>query len=185
VRIKASAFVILTSAGTAFGQLDLPTINIFNYQMSARDPFISPEAPTTLLDTGGDVRGIVSGDVVKQYLDTIVSVIKDELYVGGVSIGDRPQDSLALINGVGFHSGETIPLPVDAQQLSKLAELSRTYGLPLQLAGDNAIAIVIGRITEKGVSLLVPGFKAAFYELPLESDTRPDPIKLERRPKNH
>jgi hypothetical protein len=158
---------------------------VYNYSAAARDPFISAQAQTTLLETGAPVRGIVSGDAVREYLATIVSAVQDYLYVGGVSVGERPENTEALINGVGFHPGDVIPLPLDPSQLSKLVELSRSYGLPLQLSSDGAISILIGRISTSGVSLMLPGFQAALYELPLETDTRPDPIKLERRSKPH
>jgi hypothetical protein len=173
----------LVLSGKGVAQLELPSISVYNYQAAARDPFISAQAQTTLLETGSPVRGIVSGDAVREYLATIVSAVQDYLYVGGVSVGERPENTEALINGVGFHPGDVIPLPLDPSQRSKLVELSRSYGLPLQLSSDGAISIVIGRISTSGVSLMLPGFQAALYELPLETDTRPDPIKLERRSK--
>ena len=177
------AVLSLAFAGTGAAQLELPVLSVFNYSASPRDPFISAQAQTTLLDPAGEVRGIVAGDVVQKYLDAIVSAIKDQFEVGGVSVGENPQNSEALINGVTFHPGERIPLALDPNQLGRLLELSRAYGLPLQLNSDGAISIVIGRINAAGVDLLLPGFEGALTQLPMASDTRPDPIKLERRGK--
>jgi hypothetical protein len=175
-------FVFIVPA-TCVGQLVLPALNVFNYQPAARDPFISASAPTTLLNSTGDVRGVVSGDIVRKYLDTIITAIRENLYVGGVSIGDTPQLSEALINGVSFHYGDVLPLMIDQNQLSTLVELSRAYGLPLQVSKDGAISIQVGQIDRNGVSLVLPGFREALYQLPLDFDTQSSKIILERRPK--
>jgi hypothetical protein len=179
------AFFCVLSAGKAQAQLELPSLNVFNYQAAARDPFISAQAQTTLFDRGVEVRGIVSGDAVQQYLETVVAAIKAQLFVGGVSVGDKPQNCEAIINGIGFRTGDMIPLPLDPTQLNRLVELSRSYGLPLQLSNDGTISLLVGRISAFGVSLLLPGFQASLYQLPLESSTQPDPVRLEHRPKNH
>jgi hypothetical protein len=121
---------------------------------------------------------------VHKYLDTIIGAIRDNLYVGGVSVGDTPELSEALINGVSFHYGDVLPLTIDQSQLSTLVELSRAYGLPLQVSKDGAISILVGQIDRNGVSLVLPGFREALYQLPLESDDAPSSkIILERRPK--
>ena len=177
------AYLVFALPATCFAQLELPTLNVFNYQPAARDPFISASAPTTLLNSAGDVRGVVSGDIVRKYLDTIINAIRDNLYVGGVSVGDTPETSEALINGVSFHYGDVLPLTIDQSQLSTLIELSRAYGLPLQVSKDGAISIMVGQIDRNGVSLVLPGFREALYQLPLDFDTQSSKIILERRPK--
>ena len=175
--------MMLLLPAACFAQLELPALNVFNYQPAPRDPFISAAAPTTLLNNADDAHGMVSGDIVHQYLETIINAIRENLYVGGVSIGDSPQQSEALINGVVFHFGDQLPLPIEQKQLATLLELSRAYGMPLQVSKDGTISILIGQIDRNGVSLLLPGFREALYQLPLEMDTQPSAIKLERRPK--
>src|SRR6516225_6757232 len=175
--------MMLLLPAACFAQLELPALNVFNYQPAARDPFISAAAPTTLLNNADDAHGMVSGDIVHEYLETIINAIRENLYVGGVSIGDTPQLSEALINGVSFHYGDVLPLMIDQNQLSTLVELSRAYGLPLQVSKDGAISIQVGQIDRNGVSLVLPGFREALYQLPLDFDTQSSKIILERRPK--
>ena len=90
---------------------------------------------------------------------------------------------MALINGVPFRQGDRIPLPIDKEQLLQLDELARTYGLPLE-KGDglpDSIFVEVGEIKSAGVSILLPGFKAAICELPYEGDSGPQVIQLERK----
>src|SRR6476469_9551977 len=105
--IKGFATFVLASASASvlYGQVPIPDLYIYNYTLGSRDPFISVDAPTTLLTENRETVGIVSGDIVRQYLAKIVQLIRDELYVGGVSIGDTPVQSIALINGIDFHTG--------------------------------------------------------------------------------
>jgi hypothetical protein len=151
--------------------------------MAQRDPFISSDAPNTLLTEAQETSGIVSGDIVKQYLERIIQLIKDELYVGGISIGDTPIQSIALINGVDFHVGDKIPLETTKKEIQGIQQLAATYGLPLVTDEKGLFVLEVGRVTENGVDLVLPGFKAAVYQLPLARDTAPTAIQLEKKKK--
>src|SRR5580704_14420453 len=109
--IKALVIIsfVTASASMLRAQVELPDLYIYTYTMASRDPFISSEAPKTLLTDDHETSGIVSGDIVKRYLAWIVQLIKDDLSVGGISIGDTPRQSIALINGIDFHVGDPIP----------------------------------------------------------------------------
>jgi hypothetical protein len=161
----------------------LPDLYIFHYDPPARDPFISSTARSTLVNADANVAGIVSGSVVQKYLQTIMLAIQRELFIGGVSVGDENTRSMALINGVSFGQGDRIPLPIEKQQLMQLDELARTYGLPLEKSEGvrDSISVEVGEIKSGGVSIVLPGFKAALCELPYEGDSVPQPIQLERR----
>ena len=65
----------------------------------------------------------------------------------------------------------------------QLDELARTYGLPLEKSKGvrDSISVEVGEIKSSGVSIVLPGFKAALCELPYEGDSVPQPIQLERR----
>jgi hypothetical protein len=164
-------------------QVRLPDLYVYNYTMAQRDPFISSDAPNTLLAESHEARGIISGDIVKQYLERIILLIKSELYVGGISIGDTPMQSMALINGVDFHVGDKIPLETTKKELQGIQQLAASYGLPLVTAEGEGFVLEVGRVTENGVDLVLPGFKAAVYQLPLAHDTAPIGIQLERKKK--
>jgi hypothetical protein len=164
-------------------QVQLPDLYIYNYTMAQRDPFISPDAKSTLLAENQETPGIVSGDFVKQYLARIIQLIKDELYVGGVSIGDTPTQSIALINGVDFHIGDKIPLEIAKKELQGIERLTASYGLPLVKDEKGSFVLEVGRVTENGVDLVLPGFKAAIYQLRLARDTSPLTIQLEKKKK--
>jgi hypothetical protein len=180
-------FVIISlaigSARMLHAQVQLPDLYIYNYKMAQRDPFISSDAPNTLLTENQETRGIVSGDFVKQYLERIIQLIKDELYVGGISIGDTPIQSIALINGVDFHVGDKIPLETTKKELQGIQQLAASYGLPLVTDEKGSFVLEVGRVTENGVNLVLPGFKAAIYQLPLARDTAPAAIQLEKKKK--
>src|SRR6516162_4204812 len=163
----------------------LPDLYIFHYEALQRDPFISSTATRTLVNADANVRGIASGSVVQKYLQTISVAIQRELFIGGLSIGDENTRSIALINGVPFARGDRIPLPIGKEQLLQLDELAKTYGLPLERgegSGDS-ILVEVGAIKSGGVSIVLPGFKAAICELPYEGDLVPQAIQLERKHK--
>src|SRR5207253_81200 len=119
----------------------------------------------------------------QQYLDTIVQAIKNELFVEGVSTGDAATRGIALINGVPFIQGEKIPLSIGQNELLRLEELAKTYGLPLEKTGGTkeSIFVEVGDIQSTGVTLLLPGFKVALCKLPYRGDYLPERIQLERR----
>jgi hypothetical protein len=76
-------------------------------------------------------------------------------------------------------------LPIGKEQLLQLDELAKTYGLPLE-RGDGtgeSILVEVGEIKSGGVSIVLPGFKAAICELPYEGDLVPQAIQLERKHK--
>jgi hypothetical protein len=183
--IKTFAIIslALASASRLHAQVQLPDLYIYNYTMALRDPFISSEAPKTLLTEDQETRGIVSGDIVKEYLERIIQLIKDELYVGGISIGDTPIQSIALINGVDFHVGDKIPLETTKKELLGIQQLAASYGLPLVTDEKGSFVLEVGRVTENGVDLVLPGFKAAIYQLPLPRDTAPAAFQLEKKKK--
>jgi hypothetical protein len=183
--IRTAAILSLAIASTSIlqAQVQLPDLYIYNYTMAQRDPFISSDAPNTLLTEAQETSGIVSGDIVKQYLERIIQLIKDELYVGGISIGDTPIQSIALINGVDFHVGDKIPLETTKKEIQGIQQLAATYGLPLVTDEKGLFVLEVGRVTENGVDLVLPGFKAAVYQLPLARDTAPTAIQLEKKKK--
>jgi hypothetical protein len=180
-RIFVIISIVIASASMLRAQVQLPDLYIYNYTMAQRDPFISSDAPTTLLTENQETRGIVSGDIVKQYLERVIQLIKDELYVGGISIGDTPLESIALINGVDFHMGDKIPLEASKKELQGIQQLAASYGLPVVTDEKGSFVLEVGRVRENGVDLVLPGFKAAIYQLPLPRDTAPSAIQLEKR----
>jgi hypothetical protein len=183
IPILLSSIALSTAGAQDAGPPRLPNLYVFRYEAPQRDPFISSSAPRTLVNTDANERGILSGSVVQKYLQTITLAIRRELFIGGLSVGDENTRSMALINGVPFRRGDRIPLPIDKEQLLQLDELARTYGLPLE-KGDglpDSIFVEVGEIKSAGVSILLPGFKAAICELPYEGDSAPQVIQLERK----
>jgi len=184
---RAIIIVWATALSTAhaqdFGPIHLPDLYIFHYETPRRDPFISSSAERTLVNADSNVRGITSGSVVQKYLQTITAAIDRELFIGGLSVGDENTRSMALINGVSFGQGDRIPLPIEKEQLVQLEELARTYGLPLEKSEGvrDSIFVEVGEIKAGGVSIVLPGFKAAICELPYQGDSVPQVIQLERK----
>src|SRR3984893_7131339 len=183
--IKGFALILLAiaSANRLHAQVQLPDLYIYNYTITQRDPFIASDAPNTFVSQNREIFGIVSGDIVRQYLQKIIQLIKEELYVGGISIGDTPLQSIALINGVDFHVGDKIPLRTTKKDLQGIQQLAASYGLPLVTDEKGSFVLEVGRVTENGVDLVLPGFKAAIYQLPLSRDTAPSAIQLEKKKK--
>src|SRR5262249_4057165 len=184
IAIFLGSITLSTGAAQDAGPPRLPNLYVFHYEAPQRDPFISSTAPRTLVDKDATAHGILSGSVVQKYIQTITLAIRGELFIGGLSVGDENTQSIALINGVLFRRGDRIPLPIDKEQLLQLDELARMYGLPLE-KGDglpDCIFVEVGEIRSSGVSILLPGFKAAIYELPYEGDSVPQVIHLERKP---
>jgi hypothetical protein len=163
-------------------QVELPDIDVYNYLRTQRDPFISAQASTTFLNERTEIPGVASGELIGKFLEKLTASIKDQLFVGGVSTDDRLEDGMALINGIAFRVGDRIPLEVDPKTLSELNQLAQSFGLTLVQA-DSAIAIEIGRISDAGVDLTLPGFRASICQLPLERDEAINAVKLERKPK--
>jgi hypothetical protein len=175
--------ILFASTNVGHAQVQLPDLYTYNYAMSRRDPFISAGAPNTLVNDHQELRGIVSGDVVSRYLASIVQLIKSQLYVGGISIGDTPINSIALINGVAFHVGDKVPLDTASKDLQGIQQLAATYGLPLVTDRKGAFVVEVSRVTESGVDLVLAGFKATIYHLPLPDDRASEAVRLERKKK--
>ena len=110
-------FLLLASAVSLMAQVELPDIDIYTYVRSQRDPFISVRAPTTLLNERVQIAGVASGDLMRRFLEKLSVSIKDQLSVGGLSTDDSQTDAVALINGVAFHQGDTVPVTVDEKTL--------------------------------------------------------------------
>ena len=180
-KVLATFVLASASASVLCGQVPIPDLYIYNYTLGSRDPFISVEAPSTLLAENRETVGIVSGDIVRQYLERIVQLIKEELYVGGVSIGDTPVQSIALINGIDFHMGDKIPLEIPRKDLQGIQQLAASYGLPLATDEKGSFVLEVGLVTENGVDLVLPGFKVAVYQLRLAPDTASTKIQLEKK----
>jgi hypothetical protein len=178
--------LLLASVACLQAQVQLPDVDIFRYQETQRDPFISAEAPTTFLNQGANVAGVASGELIHRFLEKLTVSIKDQLFVGGISTDDQPQDGMAIINGATFKVGDTIPLEVDKETLNALEQLSLTFGLTLaRTKNTNAIKIEVGKITTTGVDLVLPGFRSSICQLPLERDDVVTGVKLERKAKEH
>lgn len=170
---------LLIAVPTAcFAQLELPSLRVFSYQPAIRDPFISAAAKFTLLDSGDEVRGPFSGDIVRQYLDTVVKLIGEKFSCGGVSIADDPRASATLINGYAFRVGDHIPVPATRKELAQLEQLAQSYGLPVERSEDGNLNLVVGRITDRGVDLVLPGLKTTVL-LPFKHETETTSIPLE------
>jgi hypothetical protein len=161
----------------------LPDLYLFRYVPQSRDPFISAAAKQTLVSGGTDLGASFTTKTAQQYLDTIIQAIKKELFVEGVSTGDAATRGVALINGVAFTQGEKIPLSIDQNELLRLEELAKTYGLPLEKTGGmkESIFVEVGEIQTTGVALLLPGFKSTLCKLPYQGDYVPERIQLERK----
>jgi hypothetical protein len=170
-------------ASSVCAQVQLPDLYIYSYTSTQRDPFISSDAPNTYLGQNRDIGGIVSGDIVRQYLARIIQLINEELYVGGISIGDTPIQSVALINGVDFRVGDKIPLQATKKELQGIQQLAASYGLPLVTDEKGLFLLEVSRVTENGVDLVLPGFKTAIYQLQLPRDTAPVAVQLENKKK--
>jgi hypothetical protein len=187
-RFLVIILVVVASESMVHAQVQLPDLYVYNYAIGQRDPFISADSPTTLLTNKEENYGIVGGDSIKQYLERVIRLIKDELSVGGVSIGDTPFESMALINGVGFHIGDKIPLETTKKEVQGIQQLTASYGLRLVTDDKGSPVLEVGRITENGVDLVLPGFQASIYQLKLPRDAPPATIQLEtkrRKPKNN
>jgi hypothetical protein len=180
--MKGGLLLLLVAGATALhAQVELPDIDVYNYPQTGRDPFISPQAPTTFLSEQSELAGVSNGELIRRFLEKLTASIKDQLIVGGVSTDDRLADGMALINGVTFRAGDRIPLEVDQKTLSELDQLAQSFGLTLERATDTAIAIEVGRITDSGVDLVLPGFRSSICQLPLERNEALGAVKLERK----
>jgi hypothetical protein len=174
-------FLLLASAASLMAQVELPDIDIYTYVRSHRDPFISVRAPTTLLNERVQIAGVASGELMRRFLEKLTASIKDQLYVGGLSTDDSQTDAVALINGVAFHQGDTVPITVDEKTLRELDQLGQSFGLTLPHTRDNAIAIAVGAISNVGVDFEIPGFRATICHVPIDRDEPSSAVKLERK----
>ncbi|MBV9298425.1 MAG: hypothetical protein JO066_05560 [Verrucomicrobia bacterium] len=176
-------FLLFASAVSLYAQADLPDVEIYNYLPSQRDPFISARAPTTLLNERVEIAGVASEDLMRRFLEKLTASIHEQLSVGGLSTDGRQPDAIAVINGIAFRQGDTIPLEVDQKSLRELDQLAQSFGLKLTRTAENSIAIEVGRISPLGVAFMLPGFRASICQMPLERDDTVNLLKLERKPK--
>ena len=185
----SAASLLWVSVGIAAGgdSMRLPELYLFQYQPARRDPFISATAARTLVSGEPRVEGVVSGRILEEYLQTLSRLIQKELFVEGVSISDDQAKAVALINGVEFHTGDSLPVPAQPEQISQLEALSRTYGLPLRrgVQPSDSVLFEVGQIRATGVCIVLPGFKATLCEIPFEGDNIPNQVQLERRRSNN
>jgi hypothetical protein len=163
----------------------LPDLYAFRYTPAPRDPFISGDAGKTLVGKGVELDNSFSSKAAQRYLQTLVAAIQNDLFVEGVSTGEGQSHAIALINGVAFSETEKIPVTVSETDLVQLAELARTYGLPLErdMSEKNTILLEVGPIDSGGVSILLPGFRAPLCRLPYVGDSGTERITLERKKK--
>ena len=176
--------LLLGSALSLYAQVELPDLDIYNYLRSQRDPFISSRASTTLLDERVEIPGVASGELMHRFLEKLTASIKDQLTVGGLSTDDRQPDGMALINGVTFRQGDTVPLDLDEKTVRELDQLAQSFGLTLTRTPDNGIAIEVGTISSAGVDFQLPGFRASICQLPLETDEPSTTFKLPKKLKD-
>lgn len=182
--MKGGLLLLFVFGATALhAQVELPDIDVYNYPQTGRDPFISAQASTTFLSERSELAGVTNGELIRRFLEKLTASIKDQLIVGGVSTDNSLADGMALINGVSFRAGDRIPLEVDSKTLNELDQLAQSFGLSLQRATDTAIAIEVGRISDSGVDLVLPGFRSSICQLPLERNQPINVIKLQRKPK--
>ncbi|MBW0001525.1 MAG: hypothetical protein JO015_20720 [Verrucomicrobia bacterium] len=174
---------VFSGIALAGDPMQLPELYLFHYQPAKRDPFISANAARTLVSGEPRVEGVVSGRILEQYLQTLSRLIQKELFVEGVSISDDQAKAVALINGVEFRMGDSLPVPAQPEQISQLEALSRTYGLPLRRGGQpsDSVLFEVGQIKATGVCIVLPGFKTTLCEIPFEGDNIPNQVQLERR----
>lgn len=186
--IFALAAVPLAVLGTGFAgdTVQLPDLNLFHYQAARRDPFISAAATRTLVAGERQLSGVISGRILEQYLQTLSRLIQKELFVEGISTGDEPVKAVALINGVEFRAGDSIPVPAQPEQISQLEALSHSYGLPLRrgVQQTDSVLFEVGQIRATGVCIVLPGFRTTLCEIPFEGDDISNQIQLERRRSN-
>ena len=116
-----------------------------------------------------------------RFLAKLTASIKDQLTVGGLSTDDSQTDAMALINGVTFKRGDTVPLDLDEKTLRELDQLAQSFGLTLTRTPDNAIAIEVGSITSAGVDFQLPGFRASICQVPLETDEPTNTFRLPKK----
>jgi hypothetical protein len=138
-------------------------------------------APTTLLNERVQIAGVASGELMRRFLEKLSASIKDQLSVGGLSTDDSQTDAVALINGVAFRQGDTVPVTVDEKTLHELDQLAQSFGLTLPRTQDNAIAIAVGAISNVGVDFEIPGFRASICQVPIDRDEPSSGVKLERK----
>jgi hypothetical protein len=179
--IRVVVLLLLASAASLMAQVELPDIDIYTYVRSRRDPFISVHAPTTLLNQRVQIAGVASGELMRRFLEKLTASIKDQLDVGGLSTDDSQTDAMALINGIAFHQGDTVPITVDGKTLHELDQLAQSFGLALTRTQDNAIAIAVGTISNVGVDFELPGFRATICQLLIDRDEPGNAVKLERK----
>jgi hypothetical protein len=67
--------------------------------------------------------------------------------------------------------------------LQSIEQLAASYGLPSFADAKGLLTVEVGRVTERGVDLVIPGFKAAIYHLPLPTDEASEAIRLQRKAK--
>jgi hypothetical protein len=119
--------------------------------------------------------------LMRRFLEKLTASIKDQLSVGGLSTDDSQPDAVALINGVAFHQGDTIPIDVDEKTLRELDQLAQSFGLTLARTQENAIVIAVGTISNVGVDFELPGFRASICQLPIDRDEPSNAVRLERK----
>jgi hypothetical protein len=127
------------------------------------------------------IAGVASGELMRRFLEKLTASVKDQLSVGGLSTDDSQRDAVALINGVAFHQGDTIPIDVDEKTLRELDQLAQGFDLTLARTQDNAIAIAVGTINNVGVNFELPGFRATICQLPIDRDEPSNAVQLERK----
>jgi hypothetical protein len=182
--MKLLTFSLLLTCGlNLHAEVELPSLSIFNYLRSARDPFISPKAPTTFLNERVEPTTVTSEELMSRFVEKVTLSIKDQLSVGGLSIDGEQKDAIALINGMAFHPGDTLPIEVNPKTSVELDQLAQSFGLTLQRTANKEIKIQVARISAAGVDFMLPGFNASICQLPVERNDTLNEVKLAPRNK--
>lgn len=149
--------------------LQLPPIYILKYNLTPRDPFVSPKLTNTLISpiVSNDSQ-LVLNNAIKGIIEPMLNLIQTQCKVSGVSIPTNGAAPYAIINNHAFVSGSKIPLPIEGSVLKQILDTAALYNIPIeanQEATSSTLLLEVSKISRRGIELRIPGFRNSLTEL--------------------
>ena len=163
-------------------ELKLPVIMETQYQMSRRDPFISFDAPDTIVRSDKAPEPPTFEDINSLAL-LILDNLQKNFTTQGISISENSR--YALINNRHVAEGDYLALAMDPDVVQRIVNTVQNNGETIHFRPDNQrIYLMVKEITEDAIHLALPSYSDTLpitfhknYGVQKEGDDEPDIVK--------
>ena len=142
-------------------EAQIPSLKVFSYERSQRDPFVDASVQLTLLSQKTEVEPVPEEVGLGQLFEGLSSELLRTCKINGVVCGEG--DGLVLIGRHILRTGDKLDLPLGEELLKQMQTLDRTLHLRLgDIISLGVLSLDIEWIAPTGI-----GLSHALFEKPL------------------